>query len=332
MAESGLLPVVDPNDPYAAQYEIAKRKLLKAKEDALKAKNEEFGAKGRFYSGKLIEAQGKIGEDASQQLSDVAQNIAVERAAEERAAQRVKEAQAFQTSERVASQSFSAAQNALGREFTTSERKAVEDFSKLSTIQQQNWQSAEAALGRKFSTSEREAIQAFQTGERMSGQAWQSAETALGRKFTTQEREAVQSWQDAINTANKAWQTLENDKSRALSTAEILGYFTTSTGEKQYTMAGQQQQIAGAETIEQQAAAKKLGFKNVTEMNTYLADPEMAKKSGIYNNADRTEIERLVDEGSSGDTWLRDHFGLTRAKAQALIASNFSSEGTSKAF
>jgi hypothetical protein len=315
------LPIVDPNDPYAAQYEIAKRKLKKAQEDTLNSTAETYGARGRFYSGILPEQETKVKENYGQQLSDVAQNIAIERAAEEKAAQRTKEAQTYQTSERVASQSFAAGENALGRAFSTSERKAVQDFQTLSTAQQQNWQSAEAALGRKFSTQEREAVQAYQTGERLSGQTWQSAEAALGRQFTTAERTAVQSWQEAQDAATKAWQTLENDKGRSLTTAELLGYFTDSTGAKTYTMTGQQQNTVGTEAAEQLAAATKMGFKNVTEMNTYLADPEMAKKSGIYNNADRTEIKRLVAEGESGKTWLSDRYGLSLADATTLIGT-----------
>lgn len=329
MAEG--LPIVDPNDPYAAQYEIAKRKLQKEKEDVLKKVAETYGGRGRFYSGILPKQEAKVEESYGQQLSDVAQNIAIERAAEEKGAQRVKEAQVYQTSERVASQAWQSAENTLGRQFTTEERKAVQDFNSLEAGKQRDWGSAEAALGRTFSTSERQAIQAYQTGEReasqayqtgerFSAQAWQSAETALGRQFTTSERMAIQDWQSAQNTANQAWQTLENDKNRALSTAELLGYFVTGET-KQYTMAGQQQQIAATETAEQQAAAEKMGFKNVTEMNTYMADPAMAVKSGIYSYGDLREIRRLVDEGPTGDNWLSGTYGLTRDQAKSLLAS-----------
>lgn len=175
MADTPLV-AVDPKDPYAAQYEIAKRKLLKEKQEALKSTAETYGSRGRFFSGNLIKAEGKVEEGYATSLGDVAQNIAIQRAAEEQAVKRTKEAQEYQTSERVAGQGFQtsqvaeqrawqSAEAAAGRTFTTQERTSAQDFSKLESADQRSWASAEAKLGRTFTTQEREAVQAFQQGQ-----------------------------------------------------------------------------------------------------------------------------------------------------------------------
>jgi len=230
MAEEGL-PTIDPADPYGVAYEQAKRKLLKAKEEALKTTGETYGARGRFYGGILPQQEAKVEESYGQQLSDVAQNIAIERAAEEKASQRVKEAQTYQTSERTASQAWSSAETNLGRQFTTQERNAVQAFQSLSQDKQQNWQSAEAALGRTFSTEERQAIQAYQTGERQATQTyqteealknrtWQSAEASLGRAFTTEERKAVEDFTSLQTKQQLSWQSAEAVMGRLFTTEE----------------------------------------------------------------------------------------------------------------
>ena len=220
MVDTTGLPVVDESDPYAAQYEIARRKLQKAKEEALKITGETYGARGRFYGGILPQQEAKVEESYGQQLSDVAQNIAIERAAEEKASQRVKEAQTYQTSERTASQAWSSAEANLGRQFTTEERTALQAFQSLSQDKQQNWQSAEAALGRTFSTEERQAIQAYQTEEALKNRTWQSAEASLGRAFTTEERKAVEDFTSLQTKQQLGWQSVEAAMGRMFTTVE----------------------------------------------------------------------------------------------------------------
>lgn len=90
-------------------------------------------------------------------------------------------ARAFQTSEREASQEFTAAQNALAREFQTAERLGTQEY-----------QSGENALNRAFSTSEREAQQAYQSGE-----------NALAREFQAQQNLQNQQWQSGENALNR---------------------------------------------------------------------------------------------------------------------------------
>ena len=302
MVDTTGLPVVDESDPYAAQYEIARRKLQKAKEEALKITGETCGARGRFYGGILPQQEAKVEESYGQQLSDVAQNIAIERAAEEKASQRVKEAQTYQTSERTASQAWSSAEANLGRQFTTEERNAVQAFQSLSQDKQQNWQSAEAALGRTFSTEERQAIQAYQTGERQATQTyqteealknrtWQSAEASLGRAFTTEERKAVEDFTSLQTKQQLSWQSAEAVMGRLFTTEERKAVQT-------YQQAQYDTQNALAKQQQDWLQSDEYWNKEIAKVQAAKASPEGAVKVGV--NLGAANIGGALSGAASG--------------------------------
>ncbi len=347
------LPVV--SDPYQEAADIAAEKIRKRKEEAVKKVAEQYGARGRYYSGQVPLQESKVAEPYVQEESDLYKQAAISRAAEAMAAQRVKEAQVYQTGERVAGQTFSSTEaekartaaqaeaeknrifqtteNALGRTFTTSERKAVEDFNRLSTEQQQNWQSAEQALNRKFTTEERNAVQSFQKEQQADTQAWQSAEQALGRKFTTTERQAVQDWQKAENDLNRALQQIEGEKGRELTIAQLLGYFTSPTGEKTLTLTGKETQANISAKEEEDKLARDLGYANAYEMS--LADPQ-TYQALISQRRGKGTLGNVEYEEAWGDnTGMEGHWGggwTMAPETREAANSGFMDFGTHKQY
>ena len=77
-------------------------------------------------------------------------------------------------------------------------------------LSDQDWQTIQRALDREFTASERQAVQAWQTGERISAQEWQTLERVSGQQFTTAEREAVNAWRTGERVGTQAFQAREN--------------------------------------------------------------------------------------------------------------------------
>jgi ATP-dependent RNA circularization protein (DNA/RNA ligase family) len=160
--------------------------------------------------------------------------------------------QAFQAAQEKGAQDWQSAEAQLGRTFTASERQAIQAYQTSERIASQTYASAEARLGREFTSTERAAIQAFQTAERQGAQDWQSAETQLGRKFTTSERQAIEAFQSSERVASQIYASAEADLGRK---------FTTT--ERQAVQDFQQAERLGAQDF--QAAEAVLGRKFTSE-------------------------------------------------------------------
>lgn len=82
------------------------------------------------------------------------------------------------------------------------------------------WNSGENALDREFRTTEREAGQEYQTSEREGSQDFQSRERGLDREFTTSEREAGQDWRTSEREESQGWQDLVREDTQEFSNTQ----------------------------------------------------------------------------------------------------------------
>lgn len=128
--------------------------------------------------------------------------------------------EAYQTAERNGAQDFASAEAALGRKFTTEERAAIQAYQTSERLSSQTYASAEAQLGRAFTSTERQAVQAFQSAERQGAQDFASAEALLGRKFSTEERNAIEAYQTSERLSSQAFASAEAQLGRQFSSSE----------------------------------------------------------------------------------------------------------------
>jgi hypothetical protein len=108
----------------------------------------------------------------------------------------------------------------LGRDFTTSEREAVETFQAQEAATGREFVAGENVLGREFQTGERVGGEAFRTGERVAGQEYGTGEREATEAYRTGEREAIQGFDRDERIAGEAFRTNERIGSQAFATSE----------------------------------------------------------------------------------------------------------------
>lgn len=201
-----------PEDIVLNQY-AKLRSNLKANQDQARTQTNQGIARQQAITGVDSGTGFKIRQKAEHDLNVANQTGENTLGANEAAANldiaKTREAQAYGTSERQASQTFQAGQTEKAQQYGTSERQASQSFA-----------AGEAQLGRAFTTQERSAVQDFQNAQRLGAQDFQSAEQALGRTFTTAERQAIQAYQSGEAQTQRQFATGERVGTQQFQSAE----------------------------------------------------------------------------------------------------------------
>lgn len=158
------------------EFEIARKRAkqqaqanLQQRQQALKRR---FAILGTGASGAALKAEERAQTAFGQELEGAEETIGAAERAEKRRIREIQEGRAFQTSERLGSQSFAGEQAALQREFARGERVAGQEFARGERVASQDFASVQAELQRKFATGERISAQEFASAERSSQNAF----------------------------------------------------------------------------------------------------------------------------------------------------------------
>ena len=126
------------------------RKQTQESEQGLKR---QFSRLGGIGTGAFVKQQQLAKEAGSRRLQEAEQGIEFQRLGEQQRQEDIKGQRAFQTSERLGSQEFSAGQLGKQQAFAKGERLGAQEFG-----------AAQADIARKFQTGERMSSQEFQQG------------------------------------------------------------------------------------------------------------------------------------------------------------------------
>lgn len=116
----------------------------------------------------------------------------------------VKEREARENFTRDYEQTFAAAQNKLGRDFTTDERLAIQAYQDATRDEERGLNREDTAAAQKFSSEQQEDSQRFTEEQADINREIAAAEAVTGREFTTSERVAIENFQRIQNEASRS--------------------------------------------------------------------------------------------------------------------------------
>lgn len=116
----------------------------------------------------------------------------------------VKEREARENFTRDYEQTFAAAQNKLGRDFTTEERLAIQVYQDATRDEERGLNREDTEAAQQFSSDQQEDSQRFTEEQANINREIAAAEAATGREFTTSERVAIENFQRIQNEASRS--------------------------------------------------------------------------------------------------------------------------------
>lgn len=309
------------NDAISQRYEMLKRQQRQQSNQQVQQETEalkrRFASLGALGSGAQIKTEQLARQQAAKYLSEGEANLGIAESYERQQQQELEKQRAFQTSERLGTQQFTAEQAGLGRQFTTSERLGGQD-----------WKSAQDELARRFTTSERLGTQQFTTGERVGKQQFETGERLGAQEFMSGQNSLERGLKErALTEQERAAKVGEQFQEKQFGEAQKQFGMTFEEGRRQAQVSeamtleqirNQVSQFARQQTLAEKVANAEMDNQNILrnwqikmgekeyKLNEKIANANINAQKKALDQGDRTFFQSIYGENN----WISKTFGI----------------------
>lgn len=231
-------------NPYEVQRNRVRQESMAAGQEQNEALKRRFARMGGLNSGSYAKASERLAGQQEQNQQRALEAVDVQEAMANEAKAEAQRGREFSRSERLGSQEFAGAQNALGRAFAREERLGSQGFQSSERLAGQGFAAGESALGRAFAREEAEKGRA--AAESQFGRSLAETQAARGQQG--------QQWRDTFEQSKAQYADQKSLAERQFGQDEFTTKFNQAIAAH---MAGIDRNILLEELRNPQAAAAK---------------------------------------------------------------------------